>query len=91
VAEFLRLYLDECVHAQAAQAFRSIEIDAIGAHELGNFRLSDDEQLEFAVSENRVLVTYNACHFVPMHEEWMASGKEHSGILLSPRDYKPRL
>jgi hypothetical protein len=87
----IKLYVDECVHSQAAQAFRNVGWDAVGAHESGNLTLSDPEQLEFAASEGRAFITYNVCDFVPLYEEWLLIQRDHPGIILSPIDYKQRV
>ncbi|HEX6747387.1 MAG TPA: DUF5615 family PIN-like protein [Longimicrobium sp.] len=84
----LRLYLDECVHAKAAQAFRDAGIDAIGVHDIESLQLYDSQQLELAAAEDRMIVTYNVKDFVPLHTQWLEEEKVHAGILLSPIDYK---
>jgi predicted nuclease of predicted toxin-antitoxin system len=84
----VRLYIDECVHSRVAESLRNSGVDAVGAHEVDNFRLSDTDQLKYAASEGRALVTYNSGDFAVLHRKWMAAGWAHAGLLLSPRDYK---
>lgn len=90
MAESYRLYLDECIHAKAAQAFRDVGVDAVGVHDINTLRLDDSAQLELASTENRILVTYNACDFVALHQQWIDNNNVHGGILIGP-DYKHRV
>ena len=57
----LRFLLDEDVTVGVAAGLRARGIDAISVHEVGrsNQGIGDDEQLQFAVEQGRVLVTYN--------------------------------
>jgi len=54
-------------------------LTAIDAGRLGQ---EDEEQLEFAVQEERVLYTYNVAHFYQLHTAWLTQGRSHSGIIL---------
>lgn len=81
----VRLYLDECIQTQAAEALRSVGIDTITAHEENLLGVDDEVQLEFATSQERVIVTYNINgDFVRLHAEWLAVGRPHWGIVLAP-------
>lgn len=59
--------------------------------------LEDDDsvQLAFAVSQERAIVTINHKDFAPLHDQYMAEGKEHWGIILSTEEsvavYRHRL
>jgi hypothetical protein len=39
--------------------------------------------MEFAVSEQRAIVTFNFSDFVVLNENYVAQGKDHWGIILS--------
>jgi hypothetical protein len=80
---FIRLYLDEDVHKRVAAALRLRRFDAISAHEVGRWGLSDEEQLTNAAAEGRVLFTYNASDYLQVHRNWLGRGQEHSGIIVS--------
>lgn len=43
---------------------------------------ADDEQLEFAAAQGRVLITSNMADFARLHGEWTNAGKHHVGIIL---------
>jgi hypothetical protein len=54
---FCRLYLDEDVHRRVASALRLRNFDAVSAHEVERWGLSDEEQLSYAAAKGRVLFT----------------------------------
>ena len=82
-----RLYLDEDVAPELARMLRDRGYDAISVHEIGALGLTDDEQLERATGEGRVLLTYNYHDFLPMSEDWFRAGRWHAGIVISYRQY----
>jgi hypothetical protein len=79
----VRLFLDEDIHLALAGALRKRGYDAIHAAELRRFGMADKEQLEFATREGRCLLTFNVGDFVQLHNEWIESGREHAGIIVS--------
>jgi hypothetical protein len=44
---------------------------------------SDLSQLEWAAQNGRAIVTFNVSHFADLHAEWLASGRQHAGIIVS--------
>ena len=46
---------------------------------------TDEEQLEFARSQGRVLVSFNVSHFCQIHTDLLSEGKSHAGIILMPQ------
>ncbi|HEY7152944.1 MAG TPA: DUF5615 family PIN-like protein [Gemmataceae bacterium] len=44
---------------------------------------SDEEQLLFATTENRAILTFNIRDFAPLHEAWQAAARPHAGIIVS--------
>jgi uncharacterized protein with PIN domain len=79
----IKLYLDEDVHKKIAVALRLKGYDVVSAHEVQKQSLSDYQQLEYAVSEQMAIFTFNAGDFDRLHKEYIKSGKNHFGILLS--------
>jgi len=79
----IRLYLDEDVHKKVATALRLKGYDTISAHEIQKQSLSDEQQLEYAVSEGRAIFTFNAGDFDRLHKKRLYDGQKHFGILLS--------
>jgi hypothetical protein len=80
---FVRLYLDEDVHRRVASALRLRHFDVVSAHEVQRWGLSDEEQLSYAAAEGRALFTYNAADYLLLHLDWLRTGREHQGIVIS--------
>lgn len=78
-----KLYLDEDVHKNVATALRLKGYNVISVHEVQKHSLSDCQQLEYAIAEERAIFTFNVGDFNRLHKEYIESGKKHSGILLS--------
>jgi hypothetical protein len=79
----IRFFTDEDVQAAIALALRQAGIDAISTLEANRLRSPDREQLEWAHAEGRVLISYNVSHFAQLHRAWLASGRHHSGLVVS--------
>jgi predicted nuclease of predicted toxin-antitoxin system len=79
----IRLLLDEDVHASLALALCKRGYDAVHIQELQRKGYSDREQLEFAVSQSRCLMSFNIRDFVILHNEFATNGQEHWDILVS--------
>lgn len=79
----IRLYLDEDIHAELANALRKRGYDVLHAQEKMKKGLTDEEQLSLAVNEGRCLLTFNVKDFVLLHNKWIKDGKNHHGILVS--------
>ena len=60
--EQLRLYLDQCMRSEVAEALRGEGYDVVRASDVGQARADDSEILERAESEKRILVTLDE-HF----------------------------
>ena len=79
----VKLYLDENMDPDLAVVLRSRGYDVISAHEVGMRGKTDEEQLNYAISEGRVLLTFNAKHFAPLAKKYFESNREHFGIIAS--------
>jgi len=62
MAEPLKLYLDQMLRLDVAQALRDEGHDVMRAFEVGQARADDYEILQKAISENRILITLDE-HF----------------------------
>jgi len=51
--------------------------------EADNRGLSDSDQLAFATSQRRALLTFNVKDFVSLAQRYSIIGKHHSGIIVS--------
>lgn len=80
---FVRLYFDRHIMTRLAVDLRGRGYDVLTTQEAGKDTASDEEQLVFATSENRAILTFNIRDFAPLHEEWQAAGRPHAGIIVS--------
>jgi uncharacterized protein with PIN domain len=71
----IRFYLDENVTNEIAEGLRTLGIDVLTTAEAGNIEASDTEQLAFALSEKRAVVTKDEDFLV-----LASQGVEHAGI-----------
>jgi uncharacterized protein with PIN domain len=81
----MRFLLDEDVNPAAAEISRGLGLDAISVHEIDRRGYTDPEQLRFAISEGRVLVTRNRDDFVRLTISWFQTRELHAGVLIVPR------
>lgn len=79
----IRLYLDEDVRPMLARALRERGFDVITTAEAGMIGKSDREQLEFASSQGRVLLTHNIRDFIQLAKGFAEEGRNHGGIVLA--------
>ena len=79
----INLYLDEDVHKKVAISLRIKGYDVTSAHEVQNWGISDIKQLEYAISQNRAIFSFNCSDFTKLHNEYILNKKPHLGILLS--------
>ncbi|HIE27235.1 TPA: hypothetical protein EYP66_08110 [Candidatus Poribacteria bacterium] len=79
----IKLYTDEDMFGQVAPQLRRRTYDVLSTPEAGNLGLSDNQQLEFAISQGRTILTFNIDDFPRMHYECLATGRNHYGIIVS--------
>ncbi len=60
--DIMRLYLDQMFHVRVADALRAKGHDALRVSEIGQERADDEEILQKAIADNRVLITLDE-HF----------------------------
>ncbi|MBD1842803.1 DUF5615 family PIN-like protein [Cyanobacteria bacterium FACHB-63] len=72
----IRFHLDENVDPAISRGLRLRAIDVTTTPEVNLLTTSDQEQLDFALSENRVIFTQDR-DFLRLHE----SGANHAGIV----------
>ena len=77
-----QLYFDEDVDARLAEALRRRGYDVETTVAAGLLEASDEEQLTYAVSQQRVFVTHNIKHFPGVHAAWIETGKAHWGVVI---------
>ena len=79
----IRFFTDEDVYSAIAVALRRASIDVCTTPEVGRRGQSDESQLEWALIEGRVIVTFNVAHFADLHSTWLLQGRRHAGIIVS--------
>lgn len=79
----VKLYFDENVPEAIAVAVRLRGYDVTTVRDAERKAASDLDQLRYALLQKRVLFTFNVADFVKLHDEFVATGRHHSGILLS--------
>lgn len=79
----MRLHLDEDADAHALlKALRDRGLDVSSSRELRLLRWTDEKQLAWAMSEARVIYTYNAADFCRLHTEILREQHHHAGIII---------
>jgi hypothetical protein len=83
----VKLYSDEDVDPALALGLRQDGYDALSSHEAGrtNQKISDEDQLIYAVQQGRAILSFNTADFIKLDREWKAAGKRHYGIIVSLR------
>lgn len=76
-----KFYADENIRIQMVQEMRAKGLDVQTSPEANNDGITDPEQLDYATSQNRIILTDNRRDFIKLHND----GQEHAGIF----SYKP--
>lgn len=82
---FIELYLDEDVDVLIAELIRARGFEAITTRDAAQLKKNDEDQLAYAVSQKKALVTHNRADFERLAEEYFSSGRMHHGIILAVR------
>lgn len=82
---FIELYADEDVDVLVAGLLRARGFDVLTTRDARNLHATDEEQLAFAVTGQRALLTHNRVDFEALHQQRLASGQHHCGILIAVR------
>ncbi|WP_254566462.1 DUF5615 family PIN-like protein [Oscillatoria sp. HE19RPO] len=88
---FIRLYLDEDVNVLVADLLKVKGFDVITARDAGTLHSSDPEQLAYAVSQQRVLLTHNRVDFEELAQAYFSSEQIHYGMIFAVRRPPPQI
>jgi hypothetical protein len=92
---FIELYVDEDVDVLIAQLLRVRGFIVVTTQGAGQLRNSEAEQLAYAVSQHKTLLTHNRVDFEALTQTYVAAGQPHDGIILAvrrpPREIARRL
>ena len=92
---FIGIYVDEDVDVLVADLVRARGFEVLTTRDAGHLQATDEEQLTFAASAGRTLLTHNRVHFEALAQTYFAAGQPHDGIIVAvrrpPRDIARRL
>ncbi len=80
----IKLYADENFEFPVVRRLREKSYDVLTTRDAGNDnqRISDEDVLDFAISQNRAVITLNYNHFKNLHKQV----KTHNGIIICSRN-----
>ena len=79
----IAVYLDQDVDVSLTSCLKANGYDAVTTRGAGNIGKSDEEQLQYAAAHGMAILTHNRRHFRRLHRNWIARGREHSGVIVS--------
>ncbi len=82
---FATIYTDEDVSKLVATLLKARGFDVTTTSEQAMLSQSDSQQLAYAASVERCLLTHNRVDFERLHLEYMTEGRQHSGIIVAPQ------
>lgn len=86
----MKLILDEHYANEVAAGLRAGGFDVVAVAERGLLGIEDEALLALAASERRALLTNNVRHLIPIASSWVASGREHCGLVCTSDSSMPR-
>jgi len=82
---YIHLYFDEDVSAGIVESLRTRGFDVLSARDADALGKSDDEQMLYAVSQHRAVVTHNRVDFEKQHRKFLERGMKHYGVIVAKR------
>ncbi len=84
MAEQIKLYLDEDAISRALiRGLQARAVDVLTAQEAEQIGVSDIEQLAYATTQGRTILTFNTRDFAVLHTEYLSQQQAHAGIIVS--------
>ena len=82
---FIDLYLDEDVNVLIADLVRARGFQVTTTQAAGLKGTTDANQLAFATSQKKAILTHNRVHFEALAQRYFEEKKTHSGIIIAVR------
>jgi hypothetical protein len=82
---FIDLYLDEDVNLLIADLLRARGFQVTTTQAAGQIGTTDANQLAFATSQGKAILTHNRVHFEALAQMYFEAKKTHSGIIIAVR------
>ena len=82
---YIHLYFDEDVSVRIVDNMRTRGFDVLSSRDADMSGRSDDEQMLYAVSLRRAIVTHNRVDFEAQHSKFVKNGLRHYGVLVAKR------
>ena len=79
----IKLFLDEDVWTGLAEELRQAGYDTKSVDQIDRKGLSDEEQMDFAIAEERAIFTHNIQDFVPLVEQYFEKEIWHPGVIVA--------
>jgi predicted nuclease of predicted toxin-antitoxin system len=80
------LYIDEdSMDEDFVQALKSRNVDVLTVADIGMLHKSDEEQLDWASANGRIIFSFNARDFYRLHTLRLEKNLPHGGIILAPQ------
>lgn len=67
------------------EALKARNVDVLTVADAGMFHRSDEEQLDWAKQNGRVIFSFNTRDFYRLHTTLVSKGLSHAGIILAPQ------
>jgi len=80
----MKFYLDEDISPKVAELLKQRKVDAISTHEASMTQASDKDQMMYAVSQERTVVTRNRDDFIRLTVQFFNELRPHFGVLIIP-------
>lgn len=81
----MRFFLDEDLSDEVARIARNLGLEAQSVHELDRRGLSDDEQFDYAIEEEMVMVTRNRDDYLALNAQHHGAETLNCGLLIVSR------
>lgn len=82
---YIHLYFDEDVSVGIVENLRTRGFDVLSSRDSDMLGRSDDEQMLYAVSLQRAIITHNRVDFEVQHSKFVENGLKHYGVIVAKR------